>query len=138
MDVFFERLSELCQEKGTSPNAVAKKLGISSGSITAWKKGTLPRIETVQKLAEYFHVSADYLLGNVNDPWFFLDNERILKEINSVDGSSDCNQSERNAVLQGKFDDFTYAMHNAARELTEQDKQLLIDMATRLRKMNQK
>lgn len=35
-------------------------------------------------------------------------------------------------------DDFTFAMHDAARDLTEQDKKLLIDMANRLRKTNQK
>lgn len=36
---------------------------IPSGSITAWKNGTLPRNATISKIAEYFNVSVSYLLG---------------------------------------------------------------------------
>lgn len=86
MSLFFKRFSELCREENTSPNAVAKKLGISSGSITAWKKGTEPRTETLLKLADFFHVTADYLSGNVNDPSFYVDNERTIRGLNSYEG----------------------------------------------------
>lgn len=60
---FFSRFYELCRERGTSPNAVGKHLGIPSGSITAWKQGTAPRPATLNKLAAHFDVSVDYLLG---------------------------------------------------------------------------
>ena len=80
---FFERYMELCKQAGETPNSVAKIIGASSGSVTAWKNGTDPRFATVRKIAEYFHVSSDYLLGNVSEPFFYLDNERILAEINS-------------------------------------------------------
>lgn len=85
MSIFFDRYSALCKERGESPNSVAKKLGVSSGSITAWKRGTMPRSETVNMLASFFNVSADYLLGNVSDPFFYLDNDRIKAEINSYE-----------------------------------------------------
>ncbi len=83
MSIFFDRYSELCKEANSSPNAIAKLLSISSGSVTAWKNGTLPRTETIKRIADYFHVSADYLLGNVNDPSLYVDNERTAWEINS-------------------------------------------------------
>lgn len=60
---FWEKYYSLCLEKGISPNNVAKELGISSGSVTWWKKGKVPYPATVQKIAEYFGVSASYLLG---------------------------------------------------------------------------
>ena len=85
MSIFFDRFLQLCAENSTSPNAVAKQLSISSGSVTAWKKNeTTPRISTTQKLADYFHVTLDYLLGNVNEPHFVLDNQRILDDINEI------------------------------------------------------
>lgn len=85
MSIFFDRFLQLCAENSTSPNAVAKQLSISSGSVTAWKKNeTTPRISTAQKLADYFHVTLDYLLGNVNEPHFVLDNQRILDDINEI------------------------------------------------------
>ena len=66
-NVFFERFAELCKAIGETPNSVAKRLGISSGSVTAWKNGTEPRYSTVTKIADYLGTSADYLLGNVSD-----------------------------------------------------------------------
>lgn len=60
---FFERYSELCKAAGETPNSVAKVIGASSGSVTAWKNGTLPRSATIVKIAEYFNVSVGYLSG---------------------------------------------------------------------------
>ena len=40
---FFERYLELCRQAGETPNSVAKIIGASSGSVTAWKNGTEPR-----------------------------------------------------------------------------------------------
>lgn len=65
--MFFERYSVLCKEHDETPNAVAKKIGASSGSVTAWKKGTDPRNATLAKIADYFGVSTDYLLGKENE-----------------------------------------------------------------------
>lgn len=100
MSMFFERYSELCKEANSSPNAVAKRLSISSGSVTAWKNGTLPRIETVRRIADYFHVSADYLLGNVNDPFMHVDNERIAWEVNDSGNGSQFRRSVTDADLK--------------------------------------
>lgn len=60
---FWETFSALCSREGTTPNAVAKELGISSGAITWWKKGKMPHKPTLEKIAIYFDVSVDYLLG---------------------------------------------------------------------------
>jgi len=62
-NLFFERFYTLCRGRGISPNGLAKELGIPSGSITAWKQGSLPRGTTLNKLADYFEVSVDYLLA---------------------------------------------------------------------------
>ena len=62
-NIFFERFSALCRESGQTPNSVAKEIGASSGSVTAWKNGAAPRHTTVAKIASHFGVSIDYLLG---------------------------------------------------------------------------
>ena len=61
--VFFERFDYLARQHNTSPNAVAKELGISSGSVTAWKNGTAPLVDKAILLAAHFNVTTDYLLG---------------------------------------------------------------------------
>ncbi|MBR2422582.1 MAG: helix-turn-helix transcriptional regulator [Oscillospiraceae bacterium] len=65
--MFFERYSALCKEHDETPNSVAKKIGASSGSVTAWKKGTDPRNATLAKIADFFGVTTDYLLGKENE-----------------------------------------------------------------------
>lgn len=62
-NTFFARFDRLCRDAGTTPNAVARELSISSGSITAWKRGTAPRNATLTRIADFFGVSCDYLLG---------------------------------------------------------------------------
>ena len=61
--MFWDIFVELCAEKSTTPNAVAKKLGLSSGSVTSWKNGAIPRDTTLNKIAKYFGVTPEYLLG---------------------------------------------------------------------------
>lgn len=60
--MFWENFVELCSQRGTSPNAVAAELGKSSGSVTAWKNGAVPRETTLKKIAEHFSVTVDRLV----------------------------------------------------------------------------
>lgn len=64
---FFERFTELCKERGETPNSVAREIGASSGSVTAWKRGTEPRNATLTKLADYFGTTVDYLTCRTDD-----------------------------------------------------------------------
>ena len=67
--MFFDRFSELCQAKGITPSRAAIEMGINKGTVSVWKnKGSLPQSAQLQKIADYFGVSTDYLLnGNDND-----------------------------------------------------------------------
>lgn len=64
--MFWENFIRLCNERNAKPNNVAKALGIPSGSVTDWKNGRTPRSTTTQKIADYFGVSIDYLLGKTD------------------------------------------------------------------------
>ena len=63
--MFYDTLKKLCEEKNISPSKAATECGISRSTVTWWKQHkTSPNSEQVSKLAEYFGVSTDYLLGN--------------------------------------------------------------------------
>lgn len=66
--MFLERLLSLCSENGTDISNVLRALGLSTSKGTAWRNGSIPNGEILLKLASYFHVSTDYLLGNTDDP----------------------------------------------------------------------
>lgn len=54
----------LCQEKGLTNYRVSKETGVSQSSLSEWKRGnSVPKYESMKKIADYFGVSVDYLLG---------------------------------------------------------------------------
>ena len=59
--MFWNNYYNLCQQRGSSPNAVAKILNISSGAVSEWKKGRVPQMATLKKVADYFGVSPETL-----------------------------------------------------------------------------
>lgn len=62
--VFTEKLKMLLSEKGLTWKEVSETLSIGKNQFTYWQeKNNLPDGKTLKKIAEYFNVSADYLLG---------------------------------------------------------------------------
>lgn len=66
--MFYDRFIELCKERNVSPSAVMVAIGLNKSNATFWKKGSMPKGETIQKLANYFGVSAQALLPVVYPP----------------------------------------------------------------------
>lgn len=56
----YERIETLRKSKKISQGNLEKELGFSNGSISKWKNST-PTIDRLQKIADYFGVSIDYL-----------------------------------------------------------------------------
>ena len=60
--MFYDRLKELCREKGTSLSAVLNEIGLSTGCTGSWKKGQLPKGDALVKIAKYLDTSIDYIV----------------------------------------------------------------------------
>lgn len=62
--MFYDMFINLCNQNGVSPSAVLTQLGMNRSTATFWKQGkSLPSQETVNKIADYFGVTLDYLMG---------------------------------------------------------------------------
>ena len=58
-----QKIFELLKQNNLTAKQVSKDTGISASNFTEWKKGrNEPGIQTIKILADYFNVSADYLL----------------------------------------------------------------------------
>lgn len=57
----YERIENLRKSNGISQGKLEKELGFSNGSISKWKN-SMPKPERLQKIADYFNVSVDYLM----------------------------------------------------------------------------
>lgn len=63
-EIFAERLGQLMKERKTTQQALSDKIGITRQSFSNYINAKRsPDIEILKGVADYFKVSADYLLG---------------------------------------------------------------------------
>ena len=61
----YERLALLLAENNVTPYRVSKDTGIATATLSDWKNGrSTPKNDKLQKIADYFNVSLDWLTGN--------------------------------------------------------------------------
>ena len=117
--MFYDRFKQLCEQKGVSCNRAALEIGLSNATPTKWKKtGATPAGETLDKIAAYFHVSTDYLLGK--------ETEKAPAENGERSGGNDV------------LDDVDIAFYGDYKELTEDDKETVRDMVRIMRERRAK
>lgn len=66
----YEIFEQLLSKYGVTAYRVAKETGITTATLTNWKQGKYtPKQDKLQKIADYFGVSLDYLMtGNTTEP----------------------------------------------------------------------
>jgi transcriptional regulator with XRE-family HTH domain len=79
MDVFSKRLKYIREKKKEKDSRftqgyVANLIGVARPTFTAYENGTKqPPMETINKIADIFDVSVDYLLGRTDEPTLVKD-----------------------------------------------------------------
>ncbi len=76
---FINRLLKIMEDKEISGYQLEKDTGIKQATLGKWKKGSVPTIDKLVILINYFQVSADELLGTpiINN---LTENEKELLE----------------------------------------------------------
>ncbi|WP_317944533.1 helix-turn-helix transcriptional regulator [Carnobacterium maltaromaticum] len=82
----FERVKSLAKKRNKNLKEVALELGLSENAFYSWKKSA-PSSDNLQKVADYFNVSTDYLLGR-EEKELTEDDLSVLFRLNT-DGLSD-------------------------------------------------
>ena len=70
MSELYNRIAKLCKQQGISIGKMCNQLGISRGNLTELKMERIKTLKTdnLTKIAVFFNVSVDYLLGNEEKP----------------------------------------------------------------------
>lgn len=115
MGSLYDTIAGLCAERKITAYKLCTELGMRNSVISDLKTGQKKGLnaETLSKIADYFGVTTDFLLGKAPQ------------------------QPKPPAQAEDGFDDFTYALFGEASELTEENKAMLLDMARMLRKRQQ-
>ncbi len=68
-EVFAERLFQLRRKKKVRQSVISELIGVSTAQVSDMENGKSgTTLEKLVALCEYYHVSADYLLGITDDP----------------------------------------------------------------------
>lgn len=64
----WERVEQLMNEYGVKMSELARGCGISYSTLTDWKSGRyIPKLDKIEKIADYFYVSPNYIMGKTDD-----------------------------------------------------------------------
>lgn len=111
--VFYEQLSKICQQNGTTPTGILRKIGLSTSKVTAWKNGSIPKASILQRLADE--------LGVTTDAFFADDGPKLTEEEKELlDVFRDLSLSGKRQLL-GKAYELRDAQKNTADEVAPPD-----------------
>ena len=94
-------VKNLANEHGESLASIERKLDFGNGTISRWRNNT-PSVDKVEKVAAFFSVSTDYILGRTNtktspdgDNEFDINDDTVIM---TLDGE-ELTESERQVIL---------------------------------------
>lgn len=108
----YNKVKELCRDKNITQKQLADIIGINQNTIKTWEH-KLPNSKTLVKIAEYFNVTTDYLLGRSSNKLLTRKNERDIQK--SLKQIYDCLDDSLSLVY----------LNNGGVELSEEDAELL-------------
>lgn len=103
--MFYDNYLRLCNSVGKSPSAVALEIGIEKSTVTRWKQGKSQTDANIRKVADYFGVP--------------------VSELTEETKKAPTPEGEREITM----DDFTYAFYKESKDLPDEKKKMLLDMA---------
>lgn len=97
--MLFKILKQERKKKGLSQMAFAKLFGVSQQTIGSWETNrTSPDLESLSKLASFFNVSVDYLLGLTDIPYTIDDYIAKQKKTGTQPATDEYSADERKII----------------------------------------
>lgn len=109
------RIKDMADLKKVSFAEVERQVGLSNGQIRRWDSVS-PKAENLQKVADYFDTSVDYLLGRIDDPDRLAPAKRDFAHVTDEDLMTDEEKIE--AALSS-------VMSYSGEPLTDNDREIL-------------
>lgn len=70
MYITFQRVQLLAEREGITIKDLQQLLGFGKTALYKWNSPAIPQVDSLIKIADYFHVSVDYLVGRTDNPSF--------------------------------------------------------------------
>lgn len=94
--MFWYNFVNQCEKIEKSPTVVVEDLGFKRSAVTSWKNGALPQVKNRKKIADYFGITVEELMGTKKEPAGDGGLDKQMKNIVSL--LSAATKEERDAV----------------------------------------
>lgn len=99
--MFPERLTKLREEKNLTKTYMGKLIGVTRQAYSKYEEGkSEPDMKTIGKLASFFSVNAEYLMGKTNDPTPLDSKEEINTAFHDFDNLTEEEKEHLELQLQ--------------------------------------
>lgn len=114
MRTLYERIESLCADRGITVNKMCKESGAPQGSLSNLKAGKTETLssKTISRIAAYFGVATDYILGWSIDAQMddaIAEIAQLKSEIPELQGQELEDAQYALAVLEESYDDMALA-----------------------------
>ena len=96
--MFYDIVNNLCKERKTTITRMAEDIGLSNAAPTSWRKGSVPKLSTLEKIADYFDVSVDYLRGVETKKAPTPKGEREYTDLELIEAVMQANEQQKEAI----------------------------------------
>ena len=94
-----DKILALIKEKGITQNAFLMDMGLDKSTISDWKRGSNQSYKKhIERIADYFNVSVDYLLGRENMTFTETEAQKQVKML--VECFNELSEEDRAKVLE--------------------------------------
>lgn len=94
--MFWDNFVNQCEKIEKSPTVVVEELGFKRSAVTSWKNGALPQVKNRKKIADYFGITVEELMGTKKEPAGMGELDKQMQEI--VELLNSATPEQRNAV----------------------------------------
>lgn len=94
--MFWDNFVNQCEKMEKSPTVVVEELGFKRSAVTSWKNGALPQVKNRKKIADYFGITVEELMGTKKEPAGIGGLDKQMQEI--VELLNSATPEQRNAV----------------------------------------
>jgi len=102
---FGQKLLLLRKNKQMSQRDLSTKLDIAFSSIARYENNqVLPNTDIMLKIADLFNVSVDYLLKDIDEDLYAIQDKELLKQIAQADSLSDPARNSLKTIIQSFLD----------------------------------
>ena len=103
---FYENLSQLCEEHGITISGLLSELNMSASNKQKWQNGATVNSMVLAKIADYFQVPTDYLLGRTENNSFNMGDMSNVNN-NVMGNNNNVQQQPQENKDYGRYNELT-------------------------------